>query len=99
MDDRRNSPRKAIQYPGLIVADGQPVRQCMIADVSSGGARLIVRGIESLPSRFKLMWSHTARTGSDCVVRWRDPEAVGVQFVRLPSLKPSDRLAELFRAS
>ena len=79
--ERRKIERKSVNYPGLIVAEGQSIRQCIVVDVSAGGAKLMVRNIESLPSRFKLMWSHAENTGFDCEVRWRDPGAVGVEFV------------------
>jgi hypothetical protein len=79
--EKRKTERKSVNYPGLIVAEGQSIRQCIVVDVSDGGAKLMVRNIESLPSRFKLMWSHAENTGFDCEVRWRDPGAVGVEFV------------------
>ena len=79
--ENRRTERKAVNCPGLIVAEGQSIRQCTVVDVSAGGAKLMVRNIESLPSRFKLMWSHAENAGFDCEVRWRDPGAVGVKFL------------------
>jgi hypothetical protein len=79
--EKRKTERRAANYPGLIVAEGQAIRQCIVVNVSAGGAKLMVRNIESLPSRFKLMCSHAENTGFDCEVRWRDPGAVGVTFL------------------
>ncbi len=79
--ENRKSKRKALNCLGLIVVEGQSIRQCVVADVSAGGAKLIVRNIETLPSQFKLMWSDPNHMGSDCEVRWRDPAAVGVRFL------------------
>lgn len=54
---------------------------CMIADVSSGGARLSFRSARDVPEFFTLHLSLTSQTPRRCQVVWRARDAVGVVFL------------------
>ena len=64
---------------------------CMIQDISSRGARLMV-SCGDLPSRFILV-NHTRRTRQLCRMVWRDGARLGVLFLTGPRpCEPGDSL-------
>ena len=79
-EERRSSPRKVVDCPGSIVC-GASVKtlECLIADISDGGARLVVS--TDVPEEFTLL----IRDGSDanhrCRVVWRLDDEIGVEFL------------------
>jgi hypothetical protein len=84
MHSDRKHERKQLSYPGWILVEGCPLHQCVIEDVSDGGARLLVDDVSAIPDRFRLLMSPTARTYRECRVCWRrpGPRRIGLQFVK-----------------
>jgi len=76
--ENRRYPRREANRLALIMS---PTR-CTLADISGGGARLLVEHPESLPDEFVL----ELRVGLSrwCRVVRREPGQVGVQFVEPP---------------
>jgi hypothetical protein len=64
----------------IAIGDGRPPVDCMVRDISDGGARLLVSTEEPLPATFRLLiadfgeWRKVER-------RWANGPDVGVEFV------------------
>ena len=61
---------------------GFAVRQCVVQDISSTGAKISLDDAASLPGRLRLAFARDARTGHKCHVVWRRGKIAGVKFVR-----------------
>ena len=80
MNDRRKTSRYALRGPGKIQFPGTPYpRDCLITDVSDGGARLYVEGLEP-PDDFTLCFGSTGERRA-CRVVWRLGHELGAAFV------------------
>lgn len=79
-EDRRTSARRALIRAARSTFDGpQSPIECVLLDISPGGARLRVHRINEFPERFTL---HVESEGLARVGRvvWRKDDEVGVQF-------------------
>jgi len=78
--ERRASPRRLVNCPGSIVCDtaAAPL-DCVVADLSEGGARLIVPS--GVPEEFALVVKDGSETSQRCRVAWRLDEEIGVEFI------------------
>jgi len=81
--EHRKSSRRGVEQPVLIrSADGAIIGQCMMRDVSPGGARLQIDGGVTVPELFTLMLSKlNGKLNRHCVVSWRKDSEAGVRFV------------------
>jgi hypothetical protein len=62
--------------------DGSFAAECVMIDVSAGGARLVLSTTDPLPDRFFLILSRDGALRRLCEPMWqRNATAVGVQFV------------------
>ena len=79
MSDRRRHPRVPAQIPAKIVFDCFSAVDCVIRDLSDGGARLELQPAGLVPRIFELV-----ADGPDgfrtCEVVWRARDRVGVSF-------------------
>jgi PilZ domain len=71
----------------MLGLDGSALGACVIADVSAGGARLLVKPATNLPNRFLLVLSWDGQLQRECRVAWRSINTVGVRFHSSPSPK------------
>jgi hypothetical protein len=73
-----------MQQPGVLqaITGGSVLGQCIILDISEGGARLEVTRPVDLPDVFVLTLSRNAEVSRQCQVRWRSKTEIGVQFQR-----------------
>jgi PilZ domain len=79
---KKREPRKLLGRQAWITLDGGfAVRQCVVHDISSAGAKIRIEGAISLPARLKLAFARDARTGRTCQVVWRRDNSAGVKFV------------------
>jgi PilZ domain-containing protein len=79
-EDRRAFPRRVVDCPGSIVPDaGSDALDCVVADVSDGGARLVVAG--GVPEEFGLIINDGTGAKHSCRVVWRLDDEIGVEFV------------------
>ena len=53
---------------------------CLIRDISEGGAQLCLARADVIPSEFVLAFDD-GRTARQCVEKWRSLTALGVQFL------------------
>jgi PilZ domain len=79
MIELRKSERHRVLKGGRIVFNGgRSTVNCVMRNVSKGGAQLNVPSLVGVPENFLLKMSD--RTSHNCTVAWRRPEAIGVQF-------------------
>jgi hypothetical protein len=82
MNERRRFLRQNRCKPGHIRfqrAGGPEVVGCLVKDESANGAQLLFASTSDIPSEFRL-----TTDGIDdqaCMVKWRSPDALGVEFV------------------
>jgi hypothetical protein len=88
MDDKRTVPRLRSFLKGRIIFNGgQTNLECLIRDVSAGGARLELSASVTLPDRFDLYLPHREAT-CKAHVQWRRGSQLGVAFEALESAPP-----------
>lgn len=81
LTDRRGSLRGRTLLKGRIEFGHKRANlDCVLRDLSEGGARLLVSESVPLPEEFDLHLAHLARTRR-AQVRWRGGTSVGVQFL------------------
>ena len=73
----RQHERKPLRVKGWIGLDSGRLKECVVEDISAGGAKLIFEHFEP-PETFTLRFSPGAPNYRRCVVRWRKLKAVGV---------------------
>jgi hypothetical protein len=78
--DRRAHPRYQDHSP-VYVGDGAVARKCAFADVSEGGARIVVGKGATLPHDVVLVDPVTGFSHRVAVV-WRSETEIGVRFVQ-----------------
>jgi hypothetical protein len=80
---KKREARKSLQQPGWITLDGGfAARRCVVQDISTTGAKIVVDDPEIVPARLRLAFARDARTGRTCQVIWRRGKSLGVKFVR-----------------
>ena len=87
MKERRKTPRRAISRLAKIEI-GSSVYGCLVTDLSDGGVRLYVEGIE-VPETFVLLMpeENGIIRPRDCQVVWRVRYEVGANFTDVPRAK------------
>jgi hypothetical protein len=81
MTELRSSPRVSTYLNGRVTHHAQlTVWNCLVRNVSAGGARLIFQGAALVPNTIVL---HVPRLGlrSRAQVRWRHGDECGVKFM------------------
>ena len=77
--NQRLSPRRNTMIIADIVFDGgQTLMNCVIRNLSDGGAKLEVPTVRGVPGTFDLI---VGRNRQPCRVAWRALKELGVQFV------------------
>ena len=78
----RKKPRRPFGYNARIVtAEDEPLVSCCIADISEGGARLVLACDDELPQIFTLLLTPKGNTRRFCQVIRRDGATLGVRFI------------------
>ena len=79
--EKRLSPRRNTTIAASIVFDGGRRRvDCVIRNLSDGGAKLEVAAVRSVPDHFELFVPK--HRPQQCRVAWRALKEVGVQFLQ-----------------
>jgi hypothetical protein len=77
--EKRLSPRRHTMIPAIIAFDGGRSRiDCVIRNLSDGGAKLEVATVKGIPQSFDLLVPQHAPQA--CRVVWRALKELGVQF-------------------
>ena len=80
---KKREVRKSLRQPGWITLEGGfAARPCVVHNMSSTGAKIIIDDPNMLPAKLRLAFTRDARTGRPCEVVWRRGKSVGVKFVR-----------------
>jgi hypothetical protein len=80
----RKYPRKAIKAVGyLYTSDGWPIGECVVRDISAGGAKFVHKITGELPGELILALSKDAHVRRSCELVWRKDDQVGVRFVQV----------------
>lgn len=83
LDTKKRAARKSLRQSGWITLEGGfAARQCVVQDLSTSGAKIIVDDNNTLPAKLRLAFSRDARTGRNCEVVWHRGKTFGVKFVR-----------------
>jgi hypothetical protein len=80
-DQYRKSPR--IPYDRIAwveFEDGSPLLNCVIDDISDGGAKLLFKDALDMPDSFILWLSQDGRVARRCEVARRSGRELGVRF-------------------
>ena len=79
MGERRQDPRaQMLRRARVVFRSGHCVVECVVLDLSSGGARLKFTGILALPPRFELRLDSGLSRPAE--IRFRGADVAGVQF-------------------
>jgi len=73
--------RRSRSIQARLIQDGCADRPCVVSDVSSNGAKIIVSGEAAIPTRFELVFD-IAGTRRICELIWWHGKTAGVKFVR-----------------
>jgi PilZ domain len=80
-ENRSHTRRSIAQRARLASADGSLVGECIMIDVSAGGARLVLPTADPLPGRFFLILSHDGALRRLCQPVWQTGTKAGVRFI------------------
>jgi hypothetical protein len=78
--DKRLSARRNLGSEAWIKIGGLATRRCVVADISSSGARLVVDASVAVPREFELITAKGV-PGRKCAIRWRNATQLGSAFV------------------
>jgi hypothetical protein len=80
MEEKRKFERHRLLKNGQIrFANASGSVRCVVRDISTGGAQLLVNSVSGIPSEFKLQLE--GQQARNCFVRWRDGFRLGVVFL------------------
>ena len=81
MGERRKSIRRRTLKGGRICFNaGSSSIDCLIRDISEGGAKLCLPSVDDVPSEFVLAFDD-GRPERKCFEKWRSATALGVKFL------------------
>jgi|SRR5579864_718783 PilZ domain-containing protein len=78
LQDRRRAQRHAVACAAKIKFDAAPPRDCIVADLSDDGVRVVATGTE-VPEEFMLLLDGAASRA--CSVVWRLDDEIGAEFL------------------
>ena len=79
MQQRREYPRLRVLKGAKIVVGTSSLLDCIVRDLTSGGARIRVPSAANLPDEFAITFDG-GRTCRPCRVTWRSFGETGVEF-------------------
>lgn len=82
--EKRKTRRQRLHHVAKILTGPRQFHDCKLSNVSETGARIEVADSSVLPDRFLLLLAARGRARRACQVIWREPQHVGVKFVRRP---------------
>ena len=80
MEERRKFARQRVLRAARIrFGERADAINCVVRDISAGGAQIFVLTVNGIPSEFRLEFDESS--ARDCFVRWRVPNTLGVVFL------------------
>ena len=90
---KQRDQRRELQIDAIIVdMAGGVIGPCKMANVSVGGAKLILLGSVEPPNKFDILLTADGTVRRHCEIVWRSERDIGVRFV--PSGPVKDRPSE-----
>ena len=80
LDDRANGRTKTFMAGRIIAADGLLSVDCVVKDLSEGGAKIEVKGSSDIPPAFALEIPQVG-AAYRAELRWRYAHLIGVKFI------------------
>ena len=78
----RKKPRRPFKHNAkIITGKGKPQLNCLVVDVSEGGARICLARDEDVPTIFTLLLTRDGGTRRYCQTLRRDGTILGVRFI------------------
>jgi PilZ domain len=79
---KKRETRKSLHQSAWITMEGGfAARPCVVHNISTSGAKVMIKDPDTLPVKLRLAFSRDARTGRNCEVVWRGGKSIGVKFV------------------
>jgi hypothetical protein len=78
VDGRQQIRKRTFLGAKILFNDRRSVIDCLVKDMSEGGARLSLDGVAAIPEDFELSLSDGR--AFRCKVRWRRINSIGVSF-------------------
>lgn len=78
MQERRFPRSRAFLGAKIIFNDGHSSYDCIVKELSEGGAQIRIENALAVPQQFRLIFSDGR--SFDCEIRWRRINAIGVEF-------------------
>jgi len=82
IDNRRHQRRTVNIAAKLAATPDGPLRDCVVIDISEGGARLEIDPGEDAPQEFIIVFGPSGHPCRQCRVVWRANKQVGVAFCK-----------------
>src|SRR5262249_61306862 len=82
LKERRRHERHTINRVAKVQSAGSLPRDCLVTDISEGGARLYAEGIV-VPDQFVLLLTGSRAMRHECRVGWRVGNGIGGEVARL----------------
>jgi hypothetical protein len=80
--ESRWSPRRPMHYTAWVYsADRSRLYECVVSDVSAGGARLTLAAPTDISDEFTLLLRKDGAARRHCRVIWRSNKHIGLQFL------------------
>lgn len=79
-DERRKYRRRPVRYPAWISLGTEIYSDCVLADISEGGARIKVKEDVGVPDHFVLLFNPQGTPNRPCRVVWRREGQLGLKF-------------------
>jgi hypothetical protein len=80
LNEKRAGRRVGVGREAVIHADGKLITTCVVKDMSSGGARIVVGDEIDLPAEFTLTLTRNGKVNRRCKVVWRSQGELGAVF-------------------
>jgi hypothetical protein len=80
LNEKRGGRRVSMGSEAVIHADGKLITTCLVKDVSSGGARIVLGEEIDVPAEFTLTLTRNGKVGRRCRVVWRLERELGAKF-------------------
>jgi hypothetical protein len=78
---RRNKRYYVHNGARLAAADGSPLGECRVINVSRNGARIETKQASTMPDYVVLLLSRNGRLRRQCIVVWRSDTSLGLEFI------------------
>ncbi len=78
MDGRQQIRKRTFLGAKILINDRRSVIDCLVKDMSDGGARLSLDAVAAVPDDFELSLADGREF--HCKVRWRRINAIGISF-------------------